>query len=67
MEPMVTEKESVVDEVSVKMEDISFVDRDRTIKTDVTDEKEVIFPANSLPIVVDHRRELSPSGTSCSR
>ena len=66
MRTMEMEKESVVDEVSEKVEVTSFVDGDITIKTDVTDEIEVMFPANSLPIVVD-RHELSPSGTSCSR
>lgn len=56
-----------VDELSEKVEVTSFVDRDIIIKNDVTDEIEVIFPANSLPIVVDHRHEVSPSGTSRSR
>lgn len=55
------------DEVSKKLDVIGFVDRDRTIKTDVTDEKEVIFSENRLPIVVYHRHKLSPSGASCSR
>jgi hypothetical protein len=54
MRTMVIKNESVVDEVSEKVGVITLVDRD-IIKTDVTDEKDVIFPANSLLIIVDHR------------
>ena len=56
-----------VDEVNEKVDGISFVERDVTIKTDVTDKSEVIFLETRLPIVADHQHDLPPSGTSCSR
>jgi len=45
MRAKLMETESVVDEVSENLEDISSLDQDLTIKEDMTDEKDVIFPA----------------------
>ena len=61
------EEESNIDEGSETMDDISFVDRDPTIKTDIMDKtEEVVFPAINLRFVA-LQRDLPPSRTSCSR
>jgi hypothetical protein len=64
---MAMEEEINDDEVNEKLEGISFVNRELSIKTNVTDKTEVIFQETSLPIVADRQRKLSPPGTSCPR